>query len=220
MVHRHTYVFICPLSCMHHRLFLIPVVILILFAAITGCTTSAPTAIPPAAPYQVSPSAITDSGSSGRAGGTFTLRVGSLSPGAQLPSVSTCVGSSASPSVSWDQIPAGTKSLVLIIDDPDATAGTFTHWIVYNIPPVSGGLSDGQPNEKVLDDGANVGDNSAGSRGYYPPCPPIGSTHRYVFRLYAVDMVISQPTADRESIDSALSGHTLSETEFVTVFRR
>jgi hypothetical protein len=117
-------------------------------------------------------------------------------------------------------IPSGTKSLVLIIDDPDATAGTFTHWIVYNIPPTAGGLSAGQPDEKVLSNGANIGDNSAGSRGYYPACPPIGSTHRYVFRLYAVDMDISQPTADRDSINGALSGHTIAKTEFITTFKR
>lgn len=117
-------------------------------------------------------------------------------------------------------IPGGTKSLVLILDDPDAPAGTFTHWIVYNIPPVAGGFSAGIPDKNVPDNGAQVGNNSAGSRGYYPPCPPIGSTHRYVFRLYAVDMDITQPIANRESVDGALSGHTIAETEFVTYFRR
>ena len=98
--------------------------------------------------------------------------------------------------------------------------GTFTHWIVYNIPPVAGGFSTGQPDGNVLDTGAHVGDNSAGSRGYYPPCPPVGSIHRYVFRLYAVDMDITLPTVNRSSVDDALSGHTLAETDFVTLFKR
>ncbi|MGA2918052.1 MAG: YbhB/YbcL family Raf kinase inhibitor-like protein [Methanoregula sp.] len=193
---------------------------MLLATGIVGCTAPAPSA----APESVSPTPTTGSISppvaSAAPAGTLTIRVGSLSPGSPLPAASTCLGASESPAVSWDMIPSGTKSLVLIIDDPDATAGTFTHWIVYNIPPVAGGLSAGQPNEKVLDDGANIGDNSAGSRGYYPPCPPIGSTHHYVFRLYAVDMDITQPTANRESVDGALLGHTIAKTEFVTIFKR
>ncbi len=150
----------------------------------------------------------------------FTIRVDSLGAGSPLPDAYTCKGASESPEVAWDGIPAGTKSLVLILDDPDAPNGRFTHWIVYNIPPVSGELARAQPNAKVLANGAQQGDTSAGSRGYYPPCPPIGTTHRYVFRLYAVDMDITQPTADRDSIDWALTGHTIAETKFTTTFTR
>ena len=150
----------------------------------------------------------------------FTIRVDSLVAGSVLPDAYTCKGESESPEVAWDGIPSGTKSLVLILDDPDASNGRFTHWIVYNIPPVSGELAQAQPNAKVLDNGAQQGDTSAGSRGYYPPCPPIGTTHRYVFRLYAVDMDITQPTADRDSIDWALTGHTIEETKFTTTFTR
>ena len=108
----------------------------------------------------------------------------------------------------------------MILDDPDAPRGTFTHWLVYNIPAVAGSMSKAQPDQKVLENGAQQGDNSAGSRGYYPPCPPPGATHRYVFSLYAVDMDISQPTASRESIDWAMNGHTLGKTEVVTSFKR
>jgi Raf kinase inhibitor-like YbhB/YbcL family protein len=201
---------------MHIRWLLISLFILILATGNAGCTTSAPST----APIPLSLSAVTTSVSPAGTGGIFTLRLGSLTPGSQMPVGGTCIGAGESPAVSWDMIPPGTKSLVLIIDDPDAPAGTFTHWIVYNIPPVPGGMSAGQLNEKVLDNGAQVGVNSAGSRGYYPPCPPIGSTHRYVFRLYAVDIDIIQPTANRESVDNALSGHTIAKTEFVTIFRR
>jgi Raf kinase inhibitor-like YbhB/YbcL family protein len=146
--------------------------------------------------------------------------VDSVDEGSVLPDVYSCKGSGESPEVAWDGIPAGTKSLVLILDDPDAPNGRFTHWIVYNIPPISGELGQGQPNAKVLANGAQQGDTSAGSRGYYPPCPPVGTTHRYVFRLYAVDMDITQPTADRDSIDWALTGHTISETKVMTTFKR
>jgi hypothetical protein len=152
--------------------------------------------------------------------GEFTIRIDSLAAGSVLPDVYTCKGASESPEVSWDGVPAGTKSLVLILDDPDAPSGRFTHWIVYNIPPISGELAQAQPNTKVLANGAQQGDTSAGTRGYYPPCPPVGTMHRYVFRLYAVDMDITQPTADRDSIDWALTGHTIAETKFTTTFKR
>ena len=150
----------------------------------------------------------------------FMIRAASLTPGSVLPDVYTCNGVSESPEVAWSGVPNSTKSIVLILDDPDAPNGRFTHWIVFNIPPDSQGFSRAQPNTKVLANGAQQGQNSGGSRSYYPPCPPIGTTHRYVFRLYAVDMDITQPTADRESIDWALTDHTIAKTEFVTTFKR
>ena len=119
--------------------------------------------------------------------GTLSLGVGSLSPGSALPDVYTCKGASESPQVSWSGIPAGTKSLVLILEDPDAPTGVFTHWLVYNIPPRIRGVAQGQPNAKVLSNEAQQGESSTGQRGYYPPCPPPGSTHRYIFHLYALD---------------------------------
>ena len=105
--------------------------------------------------------------------GALTIRVASPSMGSVLPDIYTCKGSGESPAVSWDGIPPGTKSLVLILDDPDAPNGRFTHWIVFNIPPESRELTQAQPNTKVLANGAQQGDTSTGSRGYYPPCPPI-----------------------------------------------
>ena len=151
---------------------------------------------------------------------TFMIRVASLLPGSVLPDIYTCKGASESPEIKWNSVPNSTKSLVLILDGPDAPNGRFTHWIVFNISPDSYGIPRAQPNSKVLANGAQKGQNSAGSRNYYPPCPPIGTPHRYLFRLYAVDMDISQPTADRESIDWALTGHTIASTEFTTTFKR
>jgi len=153
--------------------------------------------------------------------GTLTLTVDSLSPGNSLPKVYTCDGSGESPEVSWSGIPVGTKSLVLIVDDPDAPTGTFTHWLVYNIPPTSGGLAQGPTSAtKVLSNDAQQGESSNGFRGYYYPCPPPGSTHRYIFRLYAADIYITLPTADRAAIDKALNEHTLEKTEFITTYTR
>jgi Raf kinase inhibitor-like YbhB/YbcL family protein len=198
-----------------HRSLLLAVIIIIVVLA-GGCMSSAPSS-----PVSPAPSQPADQGASSKnSPGAFSIRAASLTPGSVLPDVYTCKGASESPEVTWDGVPAGTKSLALILDDPDAPNGRFTHWLVFNIPPDSRGFARAQPNAKVLANGAQQGETSAGSRGYYPPCPPIGTSHRYVFRLYAVDMDITQPTADRDSIDWALTGHTIAKTEFTTTFRR
>ena len=201
---------------MHKRLLTILSLLVVATVCISGCsTTPAPAASP--APAPAAPSSGTPIPA---AAGTLTLQVDSLATGSVLPDRYTCKGASESPGISWDGIPEGTKSLVMILDDPDAPSGTFTHWILYNIPPQKGSLDSAQSNAKVLGNGAQQGDTTAGSRGYYPPCPPIGTTHRYIFRLYAVDMEITQPTADRESIDWALNGHTIAKTEVMTKLTR
>jgi hypothetical protein len=203
---------------MHNRRLILFAVTIMMVIFSGGCLSTVP---PPASPASPATAQSADRQvQSATPSGAFTLRVDSLAPGSVLPEVYTCKGASESPGVAWDGVPPGTKSLVLILDDPDAPNGRFTHWIIYNIPPKAGELARAQPNVKVLANGAQNGDSSAGSRGYYPPCPPVGTTHRYLFRLYAVDMPITQPTADRDSIDRALTGHTIAETEFTTTFRR
>ena len=202
---------------MHNYWVMLSAVIFLIFTISGGCISTNPPPVVNATPTPVQPVYQVPSTVPSTA---FSIRVDSLTAGSVLPDVYTCKGSSESPEVAWDGIPAGTKSLVLILDDPDAPNGRFTHWIVYNIPPISGELARAQPNAKVIANGAQQGDTSAGSRGYYPPCPPVGTTHRYVFRLYAVDMDITQPTADRDSIDWALTGHTIAETKFTTTFKR
>jgi Raf kinase inhibitor-like YbhB/YbcL family protein len=201
---------------MHIRRSALVTVLILVVVIAGGCTSivpsspSSPTPSYPAGQQMNSPAPLA----------AFSIRAASLTPGSILPDVYTCKGAGETPEVSWDGVPPGTKSLALVLDDPDAPDGRFTHWIVFNIPPDSRGLARAQPNAKVLANGAQQGETSAGSRAYYPPCPPIGSAHRYVFRLYAVDMDITQPTADRDSINWALTGHTLAETEFSTTVRR
>jgi Raf kinase inhibitor-like YbhB/YbcL family protein len=201
---------------MHIRRSVLLAVFIIVVVLAGGCMSSVPSSPVSPAPSQPAEKQV----SSSSPPGAFMIRAASLSPGSVLPDVYTCKGASESPEVAWDGVPPGTKSLVLILDDPDAPDGRFTHWLVFNIPPDSSGLTRAQPNAKVLANGAQQGETSAGSRGYYPPCPPIGTTHRYVFRLYAVDMDITQPTADRDSIDWALTEHTLAKTEFTMTFKR
>lgn len=205
-------------SVMDNRASIFLGIIFISLLVSSGCTSVAPSS---SAPATLSPDiSLSQKTTSPESPGTFTLNVDSLAPGSILPEVYSCKGSGESPAVSWDGIPAGTKSLVLILEDPDAPSGTFTHWLVYNIPFDARSIPSGQTAQKVLSNGAQQGDTSAGSRGYYPPCPPVGTTHRYIFRLYAVDMDITQPTADRDSIDWALNGHTLAKTEFLTTLKR
>jgi Raf kinase inhibitor-like YbhB/YbcL family protein len=199
---------------MDNRVFFLPVLVMAVSVIITGCT-SAPASSPVLSLPPTSPS-----GQAIATSGTLSLQIDALSPGAVLPDVYTCKGDGESPPVSWNGIPGGTKSLVLILEDPDAPGGLFTHWLVYNIPPQSMGIEQGQTYAKTLSGGAQQGESTPGSRGYYYPCPPPATTHRYIFRLYALDEVLTLPTADRASIDKALAGHTIAGTEFLTTVTR
>jgi Raf kinase inhibitor-like YbhB/YbcL family protein len=216
MVSRNAYYPACTCPVMHVRWFVFSAMVISVLIFLSGCTSDAPSSAVSQGPVKPSENPTQSPSHSG----SFAIRVNSIASGSALPDAYSCKGAGESPVVSWEGIPSGTKSLVLILDDPDAPDGRFTHWLVFNIPPVSGELARAQPNAKVLANGAQQGQTSAGSRGYFAPCPPIGSTHRYIFRLYAVDMDITQPTADRESIDWALTGHTIAQTEFITTFKR
>ena len=202
---------------MKYRTGLSVLLCLVLALWLCGCTAPQPMS----APQSPSPAAATPTTNSPAAGtGFFSVRVDALVPGAVLSEAYTCTGASESPAVSWENVPSGTKSFVLIVDDPDATAGTYTHWLVYNIPPQTRQIDRAQPNAKVLANGAQQGDNSAGSRGYFPPCPPPGPAHRYVVTVYALDYEISMPTADRQGIDWAMTSHVLAQAKAVTTFKR
>lgn len=208
-------------TVMRVRWFMLFAVILSALVIFGGCNSTTPpsTVQPPSDNSQPTQSGLQPVQSTGPSG-VLTISVDSLSPGSVLPDVYTCKGVSKSPEVSWSNIPAAAKSLVLILDDPDAPGGTFTHWLVYNIPPRSGGLAEGQLNVKVLSNDAQHGEGSTGLRGYFPPCPPVGSQHRYIFHLYAADINLPLPTADRAAIDQALNGHILAKTEFTTTYKR
>jgi len=135
---------------MHNHRVMMSAVILLIYVISAGCTSTTPipaaTVTPAPVPAAYQPQSSVPSG--------LTIGVDSLGAGSVLPDACTCKGASESPEVAWDGIPSGTKSLVLILDDPDAQAGRFTHWIVFNIPPVPGKLERGQPNVKVLANGA------------------------------------------------------------------
>jgi Raf kinase inhibitor-like YbhB/YbcL family protein len=138
-----------------------------------------------------------------------------FSPGGTIPPRHTCEGSNTSPSLRFAYVPANTKSLVLIMDDPDAQKGTFTHWLVWNIPPDAIDFTTGTTPSGVV-----VGTNDEGKLGYTGPCPPSGQ-HRYYFRLFALDTTLTLPaTARRAAVQAAIKGHILAEATILGRFGR
>jgi len=142
--------------------------------------------------------------------------------GQSIPAKYSCVGKNISPALAWNDPPAGTQSFALIMDDPDAPFGTWVHWVLYNIKPDMRGLQEDLPitGKNVDPDAIYVGKNSAGNIGYDGPCPPSG-THRYFFKLYALDTLISLlPGASEEQILKEMDGHILAQAELMGTFSK
>ena len=131
-----------------------------------------------------------------------------------IPDKYSCHGENISPPLSWGEPPIGTQSYVLIMDDPDASAVagfTWDHWLLYNIPADSRSLPEGIPAEDELADGSRQGETSFGTLEYGGPCPPAGRNHGYVFRFFAIDILLDlEPGATKSEIFSAILGHVLS----------
>ena len=142
--------------------------------------------------------------------------------GQSIPVKYSCTGKNISPALSWSEPPAGTQSFALIVDDPDAPMGTWVHWVLYNIKPDRRSLQEDLPmTGKNIDPNAVfVGKNSSGNIGYDGPCPPSG-THRYYFRLYALDTTIGLlPGATRDKILKEMEGHILAQGELMGTFSK
>jgi Raf kinase inhibitor-like YbhB/YbcL family protein len=145
-----------------------------------------------------------------------------ISPGSEMPAQYTCDRSDISPPLSWSGIPEGSRSLVLVVEDPDAPSGTFRHWIVFDIPPAARGFDAGYSANRPAA-GLHEAQNDFGKTGYGGPCPPPGhGTHHYHFRLPA----ISRPTLDLRGGTPALDvlkaaqPYLIQQAEFVATFRR
>ncbi len=140
--------------------------------------------------------------------------------GETIPSEYTCDGKNVSPALSWKGIPAGAKSIALIVDDPDAPGGMFVHWVLYNIPANVQKLPGGMPKNETLGDGSRHGMTDFGRVGYGGPCPPKG-THRYYFKVYALDTMLNmQPGASKKQLESAMKGHILAQGELMGTYKR
>jgi len=133
----------------------------------------------------------------------------------------TCDGPDISPALAWTESPAGTKSFALIMDDPDAPAGTWVHWVLYDLPGDARELAEGIAKDLQLPDGARQGRNDFGKIGYNGPCPPKGGPHRYFFKLYALDRKLKlMAGAIKAELERAIKGHILAEAEVVGRFQR
>jgi Raf kinase inhibitor-like YbhB/YbcL family protein len=147
--------------------------------------------------------------------GEFRLSTNAFAHGEEIPPRHACDGEDVSPALSWSDQPAGTRALALIVEDPDAPVGTFTHWLAWNIAPLAGGLEEGEsaPSE---------GHNDFGIGGWSGPCPPPGhGPHRYFFRLHALDARLDVGfRAGRRELERALAGHVLETAELMGRYER
>lgn len=150
----------------------------------------------------------------------FTLTSSAFAQGEAIPQRYTCDGEDISPPLSWSDPPEGTVTYALIMDDPDAPSGTWVHWLFYNLPGEARGLHAGvEPQERELE-GIPHGVNSWDAKGYGGPCPP-GGTHRYFFRLYALDTKLElSGAATAEELRAAMEGHILATAELMGTYSR
>jgi len=138
-----------------------------------------------------------------------------------IPKNFSCEGEDVSPALVWTEAPAGTQSFALIADDPDAPAGTWVHWVLYDLPAGERGLPEGIAKDRQLPSGASQGKNDFGQIGDNGPCPPHGATHRYFFKLWALDSKTNlRAGASKADLEHAMKGHILGSTELVGRFRR
>ena len=153
--------------------------------------------------------------------GKLELRTTAFRPGSTIPTQFTCSGANISPALSWNQPPPRTQSFVLIVDDPDAPAGTWVHWVVYNLPASARQLPEHVPPGDAVAGGGKQGVNDFPMNGYGGPCPPPGKPHRYFFRLYALDTILDlRAPVHRQDVDSAMKGHVLAQAELMGTFGR
>lgn len=130
-----------------------------------------------------------------------------------IPSKYACDGENINPALNIEDIPEGTQSLALIMDDPDAPLGTWDHWIVWNIPPTKNKIEENSVP-------GTQGANSARKQSYSGPCPPFG-THRYLFKIYALDTKLTlSPNSRKKDLEKAMQGHTLAQGEIIGLYKR
>ena len=139
----------------------------------------------------------------------------------RVPEKHTCEGQDVSPPLSWSEPPPGAQSFVVIVDDPDAPGGLFTHWVVFNIPVTTRQLPEALPGRERLDSGALQGKNDFGRIGYGGPCPPPGRAHRYQFTIYALDRSLDlNPGASRKQVLDEMQGHVVAQGQLTRTYQR
>jgi hypothetical protein len=148
------------------------------------------------------------------------LKSSAFREGEMIPKKHTCDGEDISPLLEWSPVPAACKSLALICDDPDSPTGTWVHWVIYNIPPQTNKLKEDVPVSRTLEDGSLQGINDFRKIGYGGPCPHAG-THRYNFKLYALDAVLKlEAGATKAQLLRAMEGHILAQGQLMGKYHR
>jgi Raf kinase inhibitor-like YbhB/YbcL family protein len=167
---------------------------------------------------------VLSSGGASAAASRLSIASPAFTAGGEIPTKHTCEGADVSPALTWDGLPAGTRSLALVVDDPDAPDPaapkmTWVHWVLYDLPPAAGGLTEGVA-PKALPAGTREGKNDWKRTGWGGPCPPIG-THRYFFKLYALDAVLPElGTPTKSALEKAMAGHVLAKAELIGTYRK
>lgn len=152
---------------------------------------------------------------------SFSLSSSSFSNGGMIDKKFTCDGADVSPQLSWMESPAGTKSLALLADDPDAPVGNWNHWAMWNVSANQRSLSEGVSKEARLPDGSQQGMNDFRKTGYNGPCPPRGNPHRYYFKLFALDTKLDlKSDAGKKELEAAMQGHILAQAEWMGRYGR
>jgi hypothetical protein len=138
---------------------------------------------------------------------TLAMTSSAFDPAANIPPEHSCDGQDISPPLAWLEPPAGTQSLVLIVDDPEAPAGTWTHWVLFDIPATVRSLPQAVPSSSTVEGAGTNGSNSWDRLGYGGPCPPRGPTHRYYFTLYTLDTTLGLDAgAGKAAVEQAMAG--------------
>ena len=152
----------------------------------------------------------------------FSLTSMAFKDGAAIPTKHTCDGADLSPPLAWGDAPPGTKTFALVADDPDAPAGTWVHWVLYNLPATISELPENVAKVESLDlPGARQGRNDFRRPGYGGPCPPPGPAHRYFFKLYALDAPLKlKAGAQKKDVEAAMEGHVLATAQLMGTYAR
>ena len=182
---------------------------------ITSCASSATSTPQPSATVVAESETTATETTATEATMSLTLTSDAFANGQSIPAKYSCVGKNISPALAWNEPPAGTQSFALIVDDPDAPMGTWVHWVLFNLPANVRSLQ-----ENTDASGIAVGKNSSGNMRYDGPCPPSG-THRYFFKLYALDSALSlSPGVTKEQVINAMQGHILAQSELMGTFSK
>ncbi len=137
-----------------------------------------------------------------------------------IPMKFSCEGQGISPSLKWEDVSIETRSFALIVDDPDAPNRTFVHWVLFNLPPQTRNLPEGIPTEPLLEGGGIQGKNDTGQLGYTPPCPPSG-THRYFFKLYALDAPLGLDFGiTKAELEAGMANHILATAQLIGRYKK